>query len=460
MRCVILQSDSRLRNVGNPRRRKKRWSAAAAKSVGVTSRDNNNNNNGFTETSPLNVHFLRCVDDAQLDAMHARLQSNVRLTCVSEEMHQRGLKDKASLHELLPASYGNDTGAEKERIHILVEGNLSAKIVAELLDAVSPSAFLIPYAGLPASLQPVLHARDVPVFSSHHNAPIASELCLSLLLSAAKQTVRADADLRRGSWQGRGVPLPGAPSPLPHLPLVTLQAKKCCVLGIRGRIGTRIARSCAAMEMSVVGTSSRVRTGTTEVMQLTSDDEACVYASDDTIEAVRGVDVLIVALPNTPETRGIVGAAELEAMMTSCASNGKDGCNDDDAHHQRRRQCILINIGRGDCCDGDAIHRALENGDLYAFASDVWWQYPTTWEEAANCPPVTPSGLSFATGIAGSKTTLSSHRGGAPGQPETDARRLDAMVDAFNFCAAVGDACALASGPHSLIGRVDLERGY
>ena len=123
--------------------------------------------------------------------------------------------------------------------------------------------------------------------------------------------------------------------------------------------------------------------------------------------------------------------------------------------------CVLINIGRGLCIDGDALHKTLASGKLFSFASDVWYKYPSSWEEAnGNCPPVSLSGLSFAEGVPGERSTLSCHRGGAAGQEETERRRQAAMAAAFNFAAAAGDPAALADAPNGLIGAVNLSKGY
>ena len=120
---------------------------------------------------------------------------------------------------------------------------------------------------------------------------------------------------------------------------------------------------------------------------------------------------------------------------------------------------MLVNVGRGGCVDGAAVHGALARGELWGFASDVWWNYPKTYDEAnGRTPPTDASGdLSFARGAAGARTTLSGHRGGAPGQRDTERRRWAALADALNRAAERGDPADLACGP---VGRVDLERGY
>lgn len=61
----------------------------------------------------------------------------------------------------------------------------------------------------------------------------------------------------------------------------------------------------------------------------------------------------------------------------------------------------------------------LEDSDrrhLFSFASDVWWLYPKSFQEAnGNTPPIVPdTAKNFAKGIASLSTTLPGHRVGRP----------------------------------------------
>ena len=120
--------------------------------------------------------------------------------------------------------------------------------------------------------------------------------------------------------------------------------------------------------------------------------------------------------------------------------------------------CVLVNVGRGRCVDAAAVYTALDRGELYAFASDVWWKYPKNYEDALQTPPTDASGsLDFAQ-VRG--VTLSGHRGGAPQQQDTEERRLVALSRALNHAARAGDVGLLSEARESLIGRVDLHKGY
>ena len=66
-------------------------------------------------------------------------------------------------------------------------------------------------------------------------------------------------------------------------------------------------------------------------------------------------DYVVAAAPLTADTRGMIGAPELEAMKSSA---------------------VLINIGRGPVVEEAALLRALESGRIRGAALDVFDQEP------------------------------------------------------------------------------------
>lgn len=77
-------------------------------------------------------------------------------------------------------------------------------------------------------------------------------------------------------------------------------------------------------------------------------DEA--FTPDRLAEALRGATLLVVVLPDTPQTRGMVGAAELALLAPGA---------------------VVVNIGRGPSIDTDALVAALESGHLRGAGLDV-----------------------------------------------------------------------------------------
>jgi phosphoglycerate dehydrogenase-like enzyme len=74
-----------------------------------------------------------------------------------------------------------------------------------------------------------------------------------------------------------------------------------------------------------------------------------------TVEFATGVDYLVAVLPNTAGTRGIVDAAMLGALPG---------------------HAVVVNAGRGDTLDQDALVRALSENRLAAAVLDVFPEEP------------------------------------------------------------------------------------
>jgi phosphoglycerate dehydrogenase-like enzyme len=80
-------------------------------------------------------------------------------------------------------------------------------------------------------------------------------------------------------------------------------------------------------------------------------------------------DFVVIACPLTPETRGLIGDAELNSMKPSA---------------------ILINIARAAIVDQDALYDVLAHRRIGGATLDVWYEYPT-----AATPNVQPARFAF-----------------------------------------------------------------
>lgn len=125
----------------------------------------------------------------------------------------------------------------------------------------------------------------------------------------------------------------------------------CCrgrtllVLGT-GDLGAMFARAGRHLGMHVLG----VRRTPRPVSGFDS-----VYGTRDLPKILPQADVLAVAAPLTPETRGLIGARALGAM---------------------KRGAGLVNVGRSKIVDYDALARRLEQGRLSGAILDVFDQEP------------------------------------------------------------------------------------
>jgi phosphoglycerate dehydrogenase-like enzyme len=75
------------------------------------------------------------------------------------------------------------------------------------------------------------------------------------------------------------------------------------------------------------------------------------YGPDQINDLMAASDYVLVAAPLTPETRGMVGAAQIGAMKPTA---------------------VIINVGRGPVIDQSALERALESGRIRGAALDVF----------------------------------------------------------------------------------------
>ncbi|MEZ4643761.1 MAG: NAD(P)-dependent oxidoreductase [Chloroflexota bacterium] len=238
----------------------------------------------------------------------------------------------------------------------------------------------------------------------HHNAAPVAELTLALLLAAARAIVPFDQALRQGDWRPRYAR---------SGPSVLLDGKTAVILGY-GAIGQRVARLCQALGMSVLATRRNIDS-------ITRDGVAAIYPTQHTHDLLPLAHALIICLPLTPETEGLMGAAELARLP---------------------HPCILVNIGRGPIVDEAALYTALHSKQLHAAGLDVWYNYPS--DEAARLHTF-PGNYPFH---ELDNVVLSPHRGG--GADTTTALRMSHLADLLNA----------AARREPIPNRVDLQTGY
>jgi glyoxylate reductase len=173
-----------------------------------------------------------------------------------------------------------------------------------------------------------------------------AELALALTLAAARRINEAEGELRTGRWHGwdpgdlLGLELSGA------------------VFGIvgMGRIGRRYAELVAGFDGRIVYTS---RSPNTDVEQ---DLGARSMALE---ELLSEADVVSLHVPATPETAGLIGTGELEAM---------------------KPHAVLVNTARGPLVDADALARALRDGQIGAAGLDVYENEPGVPQALLDAP--------------------------------------------------------------------------
>lgn len=161
-----------------------------------------------------------------------------------------------------------------------------------------------------------------------------AEHTMALLLATARHVPRADASLREGKWLKK------------QLRGTTVAGKVLGIVGL-GRIGTAVARRARAFEMEIIAYDPYL---TREQIE---ERGATPVASLEKL--LKQSDFVTLHVTLTPETRGMIGARELEMMKPTAR---------------------LINCDRGAVVDEEALLKALEEGRLAAAGLDCFYEEP------------------------------------------------------------------------------------
>jgi len=183
---------------------------------------------------------------------------------------------------------------------------------------------------------PALSRRKIPLMvAGTANSPSVAEQAMFMMLTLAKRAAEMHSIVKDGNWGYRLGKLP-----------YDLFGKTVLIVGF-GRIGTRTAKRCLAMEMNVL---------IYDPYKSASDIKAagCEPVAD-LDAALPRADFVSIHCPKTSETVGMFNAARLKRMKPTA---------------------YLINTARGGIIDEPALHDALVSGRLAGAGLDVFEQEP------------------------------------------------------------------------------------
>jgi D-3-phosphoglycerate dehydrogenase len=183
---------------------------------------------------------------------------------------------------------------------------------------------------------PALSRRNIPLMVvGTANSPSVAEQAIFMMLMLAKRAVEMHSLVKDGNWHTR----------LGKLPF-DLFGKTVLIIGF-GRIGTRTAKRCLAMEMNVLiydpyKSAAEIKAA------------GCERVAD-LDAALPRADFVSIHCPKTSETVGMFNAARLRRMKPTA---------------------YLINTARGGLIDEPALYDVLVSGKLAGAGLDVFEQEP------------------------------------------------------------------------------------
>jgi len=180
-------------------------------------------------------------------------------------------------------------------------------------------------------LVPLLPPDVVLCNASGVHANAIAETVLAVILGRAKMLAQRREDQNQRLWR--------------QLPCREISGSQMCILGT-GHIGTEVARLAQAFDMTTTG----VRRSPTPAPNFDR-----VVDTSQLLDASRGADFLVIACPLTPQTRGLIGSAELAALPQGS---------------------VVVNVARGAIIDEGALVEALSSGHLGGAFLDAHVQEP------------------------------------------------------------------------------------
>ena len=186
----------------------------------------------------------------------------------------------------------------------------------------------------------------------HDNA--IAEWVLMVMLAMEREMIQADQAVRSGNWDRIFDTA---------LWSMELRQRTLAIIGL-GQIGRRTAEIAKVFGIRLIA-ATRTIPSDSEATHLGFD---AVYRMDDLDSVLQQADFVMLSLPLTESTEGLIGTRELALMKPSAC---------------------LINVARAKVVVEEALFDALQRRQIKAAALDVWYNEPNAPGEAtmpASCP--------------------------------------------------------------------------
>jgi D-2-hydroxyacid dehydrogenase (NADP+) len=191
--------------------------------------------------------------------------------------------------------------------------------------------------GANAYLFPELIKSNVQITNSGqvHSIPI-SEHVFALLLNHSRKVVELKEGQRRRKWIKQEI----------YPFLSELYGKSIGIIGV-GNIGKEVAKRAKAFGMFVYGVKRDVN------VEIQSVDR--MYSLEEMDYVLKQSDFIVVTLPETPQTKGLIGKEQLSMM---------------------KKEAYLINVGRGSIINENELVHILREKKISGAALDVFQEEP------------------------------------------------------------------------------------
>ncbi|MFQ5981708.1 MAG: NAD(P)-dependent oxidoreductase [Candidatus Heimdallarchaeota archaeon] len=281
-----------------------------------------------------------------------------------------------------------------------------------LLAATHLSLFFNPGAGVQHLIdlfREINQERSLLLANGHGNSYFTAQHVVALLLSLTNKIIPHHNWMADGQWRKRDTDASSTP----------LRFRKVGLLGY-GAVNQKVHCFLAGFDIEFFILRRNWKSNYEEELPT----PARKFTPSELQAFLREIDILIVAVPLTSLTKGMIGSHELELL-------GSKG--------------IVVNIARGEVVNEAALFNALRDRQLAGAALDVWYDYQPEEDFEGRKFPYDEEQYPFH---RLDTVVLSPHRGASP---LDDLKRWDEVV--YNIV-------QFATEKGTFINLVDLEREY
>ncbi|NPD89063.1 MAG: hypothetical protein HGN29_10085 [Asgard group archaeon] len=252
-----------------------------------------------------------------------------------------GLKDYPQVNLIVPSNTSHETFLKlvKEYDPEIIMGWRPTK---ELLEtARNLRLFINPGAGVQHLIplfKDVTKNRKITLVNGHGNAYFTAQHTVTLLLSLTNKVILHHNWMMEGKWR-RGDD---------YATSIPLRNSKIGFLGY-GAVNQKVHRFLSGFDVEFA-----VLRNNWNKQEIPLPTPVNKYTFDQLNEFLKAIDILIIAVPLTSKTEGMIGKTELELL-------GNKG--------------FLVNIGRGQVIKEESLYSSLKNKTISGAAIDVWYNY-------------------------------------------------------------------------------------
>lgn len=227
-------------------------------------------------------------------------------------------------------------------------------------------------AAVHALLSPELAASDVVVTNARSvHGPVVAEHAVALMFAMAKRLPSAMQHQMAKEWAQTEI---WHEQPHPR----ELAGSTLAMIGY-GAIGREVVSRAVALGVKALVVRRNASTRSADGPVRGASDQAVeTFGPQQLNDVLSRADFVVVAPPLTPETTGLIGAAQFSAM---------------------KNDAYFINVGRGALVDEAALLQALQTGQIGGAALDVFVQEPLPPESPLWSAPnllITPHSAGFS----------------------------------------------------------------